>query len=432
MSDRQLQLSRKILSTSHQATVICLNKNYLSTIFFPKETFNKIERKLFFLLKSFATVLIGLVLCFSLTGCTPPKRLAASERIFTDLSLEFLDKYELPKTIYEDTPVGGLSAIAYDRNLGLFYAISDDRSQRAPARFYTLKLDLKSDNNTGIKINSLEVKNVTFLRDANGNTYAQGTIDAEGIGLSPRKTVFVSSEGDPKLNVAPFIAEFDLETGTKKLDATIPQRYLPDSSGTEPKGIQENLAFESLTLSQSGLLSDDPFRLFVATESALTQDKADSADVETRIRFLHYSIDSFSKPVLLAEHLYLLEPAPPEVIANGLTELVALDLEGKFLSLERTFGFTGVGAKIFQVVVGDATDITNVASLKGQLGQIKPLKKKLLFDLSELGIYLDNLEGMTLGPRLPDGSQSLLLVSDDNFNEEQITQFLLFRLVNGS
>ncbi|NEO01152.1 MAG: esterase-like activity of phytase family protein, partial [Moorea sp. SIO3I7] len=55
-----------------------------------------------------------------------------------------------------------------------------------------------------------------------------------------------------------------------------------------------------------------------------------------------------------------------------------------------------------------------------------PLQKKLLLDLSELGIYLDNLEGMTLGPRLSDGTQSLILVSDNNFSEAQVTQFLLF------
>ena len=37
---------------------------------------------------------------------------------------------------------------------------------------------------------------------------------------------------------------------------------------------------------------------------------------------------------------------------------------------------------------------------------------------------------MTLGPRLPDGRQSLLLVSDNNFttNPPQVTQFLLFAL----
>ena len=49
-------------------------------------------------------------------------------------------------------------------------------------------------------------------------------------------------------------------------------------------------------------------------------------------------------------------------------------------------------------------------------------------DFQQLGIYVDNIEGMTLGPRLSDGSQSLILVSDDNFNEEQVTQFWLFRL----
>lgn len=428
MSDRQIQLSRKISTTSYFN-----NFSFSSIQFFVNRASSRLRKLVFcfnFVLPKITTVMIGLVL-LSLTACTPPKRLAASERIFRDLSLEYLDRYELPKTTFEDTVVGGLSAIAYDRNLGSFYAISDDRSQRAPARFYTLNLNLKADNNEGIKIDNVEISDVTFLCDEDGNTYSQGTIDAEGIGLSPRKTVFVSSEGDPKLQVAPFIAEFDLETGKKKLDVTIPQKYLPDENATQPRGIQENLAFESLTLSKTGLLPDDPFRLFVATESALTQDRIDAAEAETRIRLLHYAIDSFSKPVLLAEHLYLLEPAPPEVIANGLTELVALDLEGTFLGLERTFGFTGVGAKIFQVVVGDATDITNVASLKGRLGQLKPLKKKLVLDLSELGIYLDNLEGMTLGPRLPDGSQSLLLVSDDNFNEEQVTQFLLFRLSGG-
>ncbi len=35
---------------------------------------------------------------------------------------------------------------------------------------------------------------------------------------------------------------------------------------------------------------------------------------------------------------------------------------------------------------------------------------------------------MTLGPRLPDGRQSLLLVSDNNFTPGQVSQFLLFAL----
>ena len=43
-----------------------------------------------------------------------------------------------------------------------------------------------------------------------------------------------------------------------------------------------------------------------------------------------------------------------------------------------------------------------------------------------LGIPLDNVEGMTFGPRLADGRRTLLLVSDNNFAPAQFTQFLLF------
>ena len=41
---------------------------------------------------------------------------------------------------------------------------------------------------------------------------------------------------------------------------------------------------------------------------------------------------------------------------------------------------------------------------------------------------LDNVEGMTLGPVLPNGQQSLVLVSDNNFSATQFTQILAFGL----
>ena len=372
------------------------------------------------------SVIISLVLVFTITACSVPPQVKAEERIFLGISLEFLGKYELPKTVFQDTPVGGLSAITYDRQLDRFYALSDDRSRLAPARFYTLNIDVGQTETEAIGINNVEIENVTFLADEQGNSYPAGTIDPEGIALSPRKTLFISSEGDPSQDIDPFIGEFDLTTGQKQLNIPIPQRYLSDLP--EPtKGIQTNLAFESLTVNQSGAESD-PFRLFTATESALIQDDIPEAEAKARIRLLHYGINPVGNPILIAEHLYLLDPASIETISNGLTELLALRKEGYFLSLERTFGFIGSGAKIFQVIVGNATDTSNTSSLKEYTSQVQPLKKKLLLNLADLGIYLDNLEGMSFGPRLPDGSQSLMLVSDNNFNEEQITQFLLFRI----
>lgn len=384
------------------------------------------DRYLGFSLRFLVNLFLACIL-ISLAACSPPQRVSATERMFRNFSLEFLDQYEIPKTTFKDTKVGGLSAIAYNRQQDQFYVLSDDRGKRSPARFYTFKLGVKQTDDAEIKIDSFKPETVTFLRDEQGKNYRIDSIDPEGIALSPRNTLFISSEGNPTKNIKPFIAEFELETGKKLLEVRLPQRYLALEESDKPHGIQENLAFESLTINRTGL-PEDPFRLFTATESALIQDASFEEEEQARIRFLHYVINPVGNPVLVAEHLYLLESAPLEVISNGLTELIALPTEGYFFSLERTFGFTGSGAKIFQVVIGNATDTSNIASLQGDLTQIRPLRKQLLFDLQELGIYLDNLEAMTLGPRLPDGSQSLLLISDDNFNDEQISQLLLFRL----
>lgn len=346
--------------------------------------------------------------------------------MFRNLDLEFVANYDIPKTTFKDTVVGGLSAIAYNREQDLYYVLSDDRSMRSPARFYTFKLEIEQTD-AGIKIASFQPEEVTLLRDETGQEFPQGAIDPEGFAISPRNTIFISSEGNPTQGVEPFIAEFDPKTGTKLANLRIPERYLASEQAPD-QGIQENLAFESLTINRTGL-PEDPFRVFTATESALIQDESYAGEEQARVRLLHYIVNPVGKPVLLAEHLYLLEPAPADIIANGLTELLALPTEGYFLSLERTFGFAGAGAKIFQVVIGNATDTTNIASLQGNITQVQPLRKKLLLDLADLGIYLDNLEGMTIGPRLPDGSRSLLLISDDNFNDEQVSQLLLFRLL---
>jgi hypothetical protein len=72
-------------------------------------------------------------------------------------------------------------------------------------------------------------------------------------------------------------------------------------------------------------------------------------------------------------------------------------------------------------------------------GYVPPLlSKRLVLDLDvivsrlEPGAQsLDNFEGMTLGPALPSGDASLLLVTDDNFRQEQRTQVLAIRVVHG-
>lgn len=383
-------------------------------------------------------VLVLTLLSFLTTACTPSQARTAEQRTFRDISLDFLGEYQLPKTKFKDTPVGGLSALTYDRQRNKFYALSDDRSQFAPARFYTLELSVKRTDKGEIGIDKVDVEDVTFITDEEGKSYVQGSIDPEGMSLSPRGTVFISSEGVPSSGIAPFIGEFDLKTGQQRSSLMIPERYLApkdtkdkDQQEQPPRGIQDNLGFEALTLELGSLAggNGDPFRLFTATESALFQDALPPKSQESaRIRLMHYLIGQISRPMVVAEHLYLLDPTPAGAIDNGLTEIVTVDTGGHFLTLERTYGVLGANAKIYQMAMSAATDTSTIETLKGDVSRINPVKKKLVLDLSELGIYVDNLEAMTLGPRLPDGSQSLLLVSDDNFRETQITQFLLFRL----
>lgn len=377
---------------------------------------------------------LAIILLTLTTACSPPQAVA-KDRTFLDFSLDFLSEYQLPKINFDDVAVGGLSGIAYDGKgtatptdpAFRFYAISDDPSEYGDARFYTLKLNLAEADTGKFAIDRVAVEGITYLADKDGKTFSKDSINAEGIAISPRKSVFVASEGVTHLGIPPFVREFDLKTGKIRGSLPIPERYLPDTTDeNQGRGVVDNLGFESLTIDPESWSADglDPFRIFTAIEAPLMQD-SDPEQVKN-LRLLHYVIVDKTAQ-LVSENFYQLDPAPLTIL-NGLTELVAIGKGGHLLSLERSFGVYGYGAKIFQLALGGATDTSRIYSLKGNVTTAEPVKKKLLLDLKDLEIPLYNLEGMTLGPRLPDGSQSLVLVSDDNFDEEQKTQFLLFRL----
>ena len=241
---------------------------------------------------SLSLLVILLAMSPLLTGCDLPQ-VSAEERLFLPLTVDFLGDYQLSKLEFEGAPVGGLSAIAYDVRRDRLYALSDDHSHLAPARFYTLKLtleatpkinsqinsqidsetDLEITDQTGPKIRHIDIEKVTVLKQENGQPYAPNTIDPEGIALSPRQSVLITSEGVYQTGSPPFIGEYALETGQLQRYFQLPERYLPDPSIEQTKGIQANLGLESLTVNTSTATSTslEPFRLFTATESALLQ-----------------------------------------------------------------------------------------------------------------------------------------------------------------
>jgi hypothetical protein len=111
---------------------------------------------------------------------------------------------------------------------------------------------------------------------------------------------------------------------------------------------------------------------------------------------------------------------------NGISDLVALS-DTSFLVVERGFGTHNV-VRIYQATIDGADDVSDRGSLGAQ--PTRTMTKTLVADLTadvQLG-RLDNIEGITLGPRLIDGRQSVVLVSDDNFSAKQITQVVVYAL----
>ncbi|MEH2068769.1 MAG: phytase [Nostoc sp.] len=339
------------------------------------------------------------------------------------------------------TPVGGLSGVTYDAANNRYYAISDDRSLVAPARFYTF-----TTSDSGVTFT-----NVTPLKDTNGNFFATNSLDTEGIALTNNGTVFISSEGEVNPTAGrvtnPFIKEFSLTTGQEVRSLSVPSKFLPvvqdtnsdgivDAGDTQTSGVYNNLAFESLTI------TPDQKTLFTATENALSEDGLKASLTNgSPSRILQYNLVT-GQPE--KEYLYITDaipeaPNPSTGSAdNGLADLLAIDNRGTFLALERSFA-QGVGntIKIYEVSLQGATDISFDDSLNNlsaeQLAAIKPAQKHLLLNLTDLNLPtdanhpitgVDNIEGLAFGPKLADGRQSIVLVSDNNFSSSQYTQIL--------
>ena len=322
-------------------------------------------------------------------------------------------------TLFQTTELGGLSGITYDASNQIYYSIADDRSEKNPARFYTLKIDLSDGK---LSNGDVQVENVTTIKNAAGQPFAIRSLDPEGITLSNGK-LYISSEGDANQLINPFVNQFALD-GQQLQELPVDSKFWPTAD--KASGIRNNLAFESLTV------TPDQRYLYTATENALYQDgPAATLKDESPARIIRYNLQTGAVD---KEILYLTDAVPNAPIpatgfsTNGLVDLFALDNNGNLLALERAFS-DGVGnsIKLYQVSVQNTTDVKDVDALN-DLDVDAVAQKTLLFDFATLNLPLDNIEGLTFGPKLADGRQSLIVVSDNNFSSTQFTQVLAFAL----
>lgn len=332
--------------------------------------------------------------------------------------VEFLGQVTFPTaTDFQGTRVGGLSGITYDAKAGRYYAISDDRSEFNAARFYTLDVDL---DDGALDAGDVDLEQVTTLRDPAGNAFAAKGVDPEGIAVTGKGTVLVSSEGDATAGIAPFVNAFSIATGRQTRALPVDDKFLP----TPEAGVRNNLAFESLTITPERRFA------FTATENALLQDGPPAGlDQETVSRIVKYDLVTGRS---VGEFAYVADavaapPVPAGAFAtNGLVDLLAIDNADTLLAVERSFS-VGVGnsIKLYEATVQGAVKVDGLDALDG-LEPDPAADKRLVLDLADLGIALDNVEGITFGPKLADGRQSMILVSDDNFSATQVTQVLAF------
>ena len=363
---------------------------------------------------------------FFLSGCASLKTGEAIKQ------LRFISAYELSKDYLVDgTLVGGLSGIDYDSSRGVYYLICDDRSDRSPARFYTAKIFLSA---TGI--DSVAVVSQTPFRMADGGFFPNKNQDPfhvpdpEALRYHPAtQQVFWTSEGERLLKGDTMILN-DPTVYVANLDGTWVDSFsTPDNLRMQAtqNGPRQNGTFEGLTF------TPNQQSLIVSVEEPIYDDgpRAGLGDSAAWVRFVKFDVNS-RKP--LAQYAYQIDPvvlhAQPAGAfkVNGVTDILAVNDE-TMLVTERSYSTGNTGSNI-RVYLADMKKVEPVAATQN-LSQQPPLhsiRKKLLVNMDNLGIFIDNIEGATFGPRLPNGKRSLIFVADDNFSPTEINQFLLFEV----
>lgn len=346
------------------------------------------------------------------TACTSATATPESE-------LTFLGKVDFAHgLLFDDTTVGGLSGISYDEAGDRFFVISDDRSAKNPSRFYTVRITLSDSVLPEKTLPRVELLAATPLLDADGRPFAPAAgasvpPDPEGIAYdAQRGRLYWSSEGErtDDAQLPPWVRIAGLD-GTFRGEFDLPAGLTTTVAGAGPR---RNHALEGLTLTPGASA------LWAAMEGPLLGDgpsPTEATGALTRLTRLDPDTGAAT-----AQYGYPLDPVSSGAGGdNGLSDLVALD-DNSFLVIERGFG-TRVSARLYRAEIDGADDILGQAPA----GAATPVRKTLVADLSELH-PVDNVEGITLGPKLADGRQSVIMVTDDNFSPAQVTQFLAFAL----
>lgn len=355
--------------------------------------------------------LLALVLLVAVTPATAAPRLS------------LIKACETPKGIvFDGGGYGGISGLDYDPRSDLWAFISDDKSEHGPSHAFLGRLDVRPGAPCGPKLETM-----VPLRREDGSTFPDrkaGTeaADGEAIRFDPRNRDLVwSTEGDHDHGYPPVIRRMSRDGIPLARTAAPPALAFHDDGAT---GARKNATIEGLSWSVDGRF------LWFSMEWPLVQDGPIPSVAEgglTRLTRLDRA------GAVSAQYAYPVDPVQTAsavgVNDNGVSEILALDAH-RLLVLERSAakgrdGRYGYHIRLYLADVARAQDVSRIASLRAQ--PVRAADKRLLLNFDSLGIRVDNLEGLAWGPRLRDGARTLVLVSDDNYDDNQINQILVFR-----
>jgi len=366
-----------------------------------------------------------------LASCSA-NRLGVSKKETSISSLRFLNEYILPlNQKFENTVVGGLSGIDYDIKRDQYYLISDDPSQLSPARIYTAKIDI-----TNNKIDTIEIRGVIPILQANGKVYPKlGTDktvkpDGESVRYNPHtRQLLWSSEGERLFRngdttiVQPALTYIN-EKGAYLDTISLPAGF---HFTRQEKGVRKNAFFEGLSY------ADDYKALYASLEEPRYEDGKQAAFGygQALTRILKFDTKTGKNTAQYAYNLGEL-PVKPTVDmdwnVNGISEILAVNSH-TLLVMERAWAKGHDDHTFIKLYLVDLNGAENVMDNPSFVQTPpKPLSKKLLFDFDSLNKHIDNFEGVTFGPKLPNGNLSLIFCVDNNFGKTQVQQFFLFEV----
>ena len=347
-------------------------------------------------------------------------------------TVKFIGQYTIPFDMsFKGTTVGGLSGIDYDKTKDIYYMICDDRSDRNPARFYTAKIEISEKG-----IDSFELIDTKPLLTPEGNSYPNNKVDPfhtpdpEAMRYNPNRNQLVwSSEGERALRakdtilVNPGVYFIGID-GSFSDSLSLPEnlRMSVGEKGPRQNGVLEGMSF-----------ADDYRTLFVSVEEPLYEDgpRADVSDNNAYTRIFKFDVAKHDR---LAQYAYKLDPVakapsqPNGFKVNGVVDVLYAG-DNKLLVMERSFstGTITCTIKVFLSDLSGATDVSGIA-LKDNKA-FTPASKKLILNMDDLHMFIDNIEGMTFGPALPNGHKTLLFIADNNFSFTEKAQVLLFEII---